>query len=100
MSVPEHFIRRPVMTTLVMAGILLFGVIGFRQLPVSDLPNVDYPTIQFQPACPAPARNDGLRRGDAAGKTIVHHRGRGFDVVGQFARLGEHHHAVHARPAH
>jgi len=45
MSVPELFIRRPVMTTLVMAGILLFGLIGYRELPVSDLPSVDYPTI-------------------------------------------------------
>jgi HAE1 family hydrophobic/amphiphilic exporter-1 len=45
MSIPELFIRRPVMTTLVMAGILLFGVIAFKGLPVSDLPNVDYPTI-------------------------------------------------------
>ena len=52
MSVPELFIRRPVMTTLVMAGILLFGVIGFRQLPVSDLPNVDYPTIQISASLP------------------------------------------------
>src|SRR5690348_2379595 len=52
MSVPEHFIRRPVMTTLVMAGILLTGVIGFRQLPVSDLPNVDYPTIQISASLP------------------------------------------------
>jgi HAE1 family hydrophobic/amphiphilic exporter-1 len=39
------FIRRPVMTTLVMLAILLFGVIGYRALPVSDLPNVDFPTI-------------------------------------------------------
>jgi len=52
MSVPELFIRRPVMTTLVMAGILLAGVIGFRQLPVSDLPNVDYPTIQISASLP------------------------------------------------
>ena len=46
MSVPELFIRRPVMTTLVMSGILLFGIIGYSLLPVSDLPSVDYPTIQ------------------------------------------------------
>jgi len=39
------FIRRPVMTTLVMAGILIFGMVAYRQLPVSDLPAVDYPTI-------------------------------------------------------
>jgi HAE1 family hydrophobic/amphiphilic exporter-1 len=41
----ELFIRRPVMTTLVMLAILLFGVMGYRKLPVSDLPNVDFPTV-------------------------------------------------------
>jgi len=46
MSIAELFIRRPVMTTLVMAAILVFGVMGYRNLAVSDLPNVDYPTIQ------------------------------------------------------
>ena len=45
MNFTELFIRRPVMTTLVMAGILIFGVVAYRQLPVSDLPAVDYPTI-------------------------------------------------------
>ena len=52
MNVPELFIRRPVMTTLVMAAILLSGVIGFRQLPVSDLPSVDFPTIQVSANLP------------------------------------------------
>ena len=52
MSVPELFIRRPVMTTLVMSGILLVGIIGFQQLPVSDLPSVDYPTIQVSANLP------------------------------------------------
>jgi hydrophobic/amphiphilic exporter-1 (mainly G- bacteria), HAE1 family len=45
MSIAELFIRRPVMTTLVMAAILVFGILGYRDLAVSDLPNVDYPTI-------------------------------------------------------
>ena len=45
MNFTELFIRRPVMTTLVMAGILIFGLVAYRQLPVSDLPAVDYPTI-------------------------------------------------------
>jgi HAE1 family hydrophobic/amphiphilic exporter-1 len=45
MNIPELFIRRPVMTTLVMLGILLFGILGYRLLPVSDLPTVDFPTI-------------------------------------------------------
>jgi HAE1 family hydrophobic/amphiphilic exporter-1 len=51
-SVPELFIRRPVMTTLIMSGILLFGLISYRYLPVSDLPNVDYPTILVQANLP------------------------------------------------
>jgi len=46
------FIRRPVMTTLVMLAILLFGVMAYRQLPVSDLPNVDYPTINVTASLP------------------------------------------------
>src|SRR6202044_709131 len=52
MSVPELFIRRPVMTTLVMSAILLFGLVGFRQLPVSDLPSGDYPTISVSASLP------------------------------------------------
>jgi len=52
MSVTDIFIRRPVMTTLVMLGIVLFGVMGYRTLPVSDLPNVDFPTIQVQASLP------------------------------------------------
>ena len=47
MNIAEPFIRRPVMTTLVMAAILLFGILGYRALAVSELPNVDYPTIQI-----------------------------------------------------
>src|SRR5690242_5591837 len=52
MSITDIFIRRPVMTTLVMLGIVLFGVMGYRVLPVSDLPNVDFPTIQVQANLP------------------------------------------------
>ena len=52
MNVAEIFIRRPVMTTLVMLGILLFGIMGYRLLPVSDLPNVDFPTILVSASLP------------------------------------------------
>jgi HAE1 family hydrophobic/amphiphilic exporter-1 len=52
MNIPELFIRRPVMTTLVMAAILIFGFMGYRLLPVSDLPNVDFPTIQVSAKLP------------------------------------------------
>jgi len=52
MNLSEIFIRRPIMTTLVMAGILIFGWISYQALPISDLPSVDYPTIQVTAARP------------------------------------------------
>ena len=52
MNFAEIFIRRPVMTTLVMLSILLFGVMSYRFLPVSDLPNVDFPTILVTASLP------------------------------------------------
>ncbi len=52
MSIAELFIRRPVMTTLVMAGILVFGLAAYRNLPVSDLPAIDYPTISVNASLP------------------------------------------------
>ncbi|MDD5306124.1 MAG: efflux RND transporter permease subunit [Deltaproteobacteria bacterium] len=52
MSISGIFIRRPVMTTLVMVAVLLFGVMGYRLLPVSDLPNVDFPAISVSASMP------------------------------------------------
>jgi hydrophobic/amphiphilic exporter-1 (mainly G- bacteria), HAE1 family len=52
MNFTTLFIRRPVMTTLVMVGILVFGIVAYRQLPVSDLPNVDFPTITVSATLP------------------------------------------------
>jgi hydrophobic/amphiphilic exporter-1 (mainly G- bacteria), HAE1 family len=52
MNIAGTFIRRPVMTTLVMLGILSFGIMAYRSLPVSDLPNVDFPTIQVSVTLP------------------------------------------------
>ncbi|HEY6221825.1 MAG TPA: efflux RND transporter permease subunit, partial [Candidatus Eisenbacteria bacterium] len=52
MNLSGIFIRRPIMTTLVMAGVLIFGVVGYRLLPVSDLPNVDYPVISVSANLP------------------------------------------------
>jgi len=48
----DLFIKRPVMTTLLMAGLLIFGLMAYRQLPVSDLPNVDFPTVQVSASLP------------------------------------------------
>src|SRR5271166_3302856 len=52
MNIAAIFIRRPIMTTLVMSAILLFGILAYHKLAVSDLPNVDYPTIQVQASLP------------------------------------------------
>src|SRR5687768_14949037 len=52
MNLSSIFIRRPVATTLLIAGILIFGGLAYRQLPVADLPSVDFPTIRVQAALP------------------------------------------------
>ncbi len=52
MNVTELFIRRPVMTTLVMLGLLFFGLVAYKALPVSYLPAVDFPTIQVTASLP------------------------------------------------
>jgi HAE1 family hydrophobic/amphiphilic exporter-1 len=52
MNISELFIRRPIMTTLIMLSILVFGISAYRILPVSDLPNVDFPTIQVSASLP------------------------------------------------
>src|SRR5215468_1663723 len=52
MHISEIFIRRPIATSLLMAGIALFGIISYRALPVSDLPQVDYPTLNVNASLP------------------------------------------------
>ncbi|MGL4323084.1 MAG: efflux RND transporter permease subunit, partial [Beijerinckiaceae bacterium] len=52
MSLPELCIRRPVMTTLLMASFIIFGFFAFKKLPVAALPRVDYPTINVSANLP------------------------------------------------
>jgi HAE1 family hydrophobic/amphiphilic exporter-1 len=52
MNVPELFIRRPVMTTLVTSAITIFGWMAYERLPVNDLPNIDFPTISVSASLP------------------------------------------------
>ncbi|WP_096599986.1 efflux RND transporter permease subunit [Calothrix sp. NIES-2100] len=52
MNISALFIRRPIMTTLVMLAIMLFGLMSYQLLPVSDLPTVDFPTIQVSASLP------------------------------------------------
>jgi len=46
------FIKRPVMTTLLMAAFVLSGLYGYFSLPVAELPNVDFPTIDVNAGLP------------------------------------------------
>ncbi|MHB8519743.1 MAG: multidrug efflux RND transporter permease subunit [Limisphaerales bacterium] len=46
MNVSALFIRRPIATSLLMAGVVLMGTLGYFLLPISALPPVDFPTIQ------------------------------------------------------
>jgi HAE1 family hydrophobic/amphiphilic exporter-1 len=52
MNLSAIFIKRPVATTLLTAGILIFGGLAYRTLPVADLPSVDFPTIRVQAGLP------------------------------------------------
>jgi len=46
------FIRKPVATTLLTAGVAISGIVAFRLLPVSPLPQVDFPTISVNAGLP------------------------------------------------
>ena len=46
------FIRHPVATSLVMAGILFVGLVAYPLLGVAPLPQVDFPTIQVSAQLP------------------------------------------------
>jgi multidrug efflux pump len=45
-NISELFIRRPVATSLLIAGVILLGILGYKLLPISALPTVDFPTIE------------------------------------------------------
>ncbi|MEA2911931.1 MAG: hypothetical protein QOJ15_4012 [Bradyrhizobium sp.] len=45
-GISAPFIRYPIGTSLMMAGILFIGLVAYPLLPVAPLPQVDFPTIQ------------------------------------------------------
>ncbi|HTT01784.1 MAG TPA: efflux RND transporter permease subunit [Steroidobacteraceae bacterium] len=52
MNLSEPFLRRPVGTTLLTAGLVLAGIGAYFFLPVASLPQVDFPTIQVTARLP------------------------------------------------
>ena len=51
-SISSPFIRYPIGTSLLMAGILFVGIVAYPLLPVAPLPQVDFPTIQISASLP------------------------------------------------
>src|ERR1700710_130874 len=51
-SISSPFIRYPIATSLLMAGILFVGLVASPLLPVAPLPQVDFPTIQVAASLP------------------------------------------------
>ncbi|WP_027552088.1 multidrug efflux RND transporter permease subunit [Bradyrhizobium sp. Cp5.3] len=51
-SFSSLFIRYPIGTSLLMAGILFVGLVAYPLLPVAPLPQVDFPTIQVSASLP------------------------------------------------
>ncbi|HZR74046.1 multidrug efflux RND transporter permease subunit [Bradyrhizobium sp.] len=51
-SISAPFIRFPIGTSLLMAGILFIGLVSYPLLPVAPLPQVDFPTIQINASLP------------------------------------------------
>src|SRR5579862_9818237 len=51
-GISAPFIRYPIGTSLLMAGILFVGLVAYPMLPVAPLPQVDFPTIQITAQLP------------------------------------------------
>ncbi len=51
-GISAPFIRYPIGTSLMMAGILFVGLVAYPLLPVAPLPQVDFPTIQITASLP------------------------------------------------
>lgn len=52
MFLSDKSIERPVLTTVMMAGILLVGWLGYRGLPVRELPKIDVPVVSVSTVLP------------------------------------------------
>jgi multidrug efflux pump len=52
MNLSRPFVRRPIGTVLLTAGVALAGIAGFFVLPVSPLPQIDFPVISVSASIP------------------------------------------------
>lgn len=52
MNFSALFIRRPVMTVILVLGLVLYGIFSFTNMPVALLPSVDFPTVLVAASLP------------------------------------------------
>ncbi len=52
MNVSEPFIRRPVGTSLLAAGLFILGIVAYEFLPVAPVPRVDFPMVSVTASLP------------------------------------------------
>lgn len=52
MNISAVFIKKPIMTTLVMITLVAFGIAAYLQLPIGSLPSVKYPVITITASYP------------------------------------------------
>ena len=85
MSLSAIFVRRPVATLLLSAGLLLLGLVAYRNLPIAALPNVDRPTIVVNAGLPG-ASADTI--GAAVSQPLEHQLGTIPGIVQMQASSG------------
>ena len=101
MNVSEPFIRRPVGTSLLAAGVLLLGAVAYHFLPVAPLPKVDFPTIFGERAgARRRSRNGCIVAGRSARATLRTNRRRFGNYFGQFVRRIVHHDSIRSQPGY
>ena len=61
MNISYGFIKRPVMTTLIVFAIVVFGSFSYRLLPVASIPVVEYPVIQVTTNYPGASPDEMAR---------------------------------------
>jgi hydrophobic/amphiphilic exporter-1 (mainly G- bacteria), HAE1 family len=61
MNISKPFIRRPVMTTLVMVPLIIFGIFAYLFLPVATIPYIPSATIEVTASYPSASPSDMAR---------------------------------------
>jgi hydrophobe/amphiphile efflux-1 (HAE1) family protein len=52
MNISAPFIKRPVGTSLLAAGLFMMGIVAYRFLPVAAIPRVDFPVVSVSASLP------------------------------------------------